>query len=184
LSGAIGFLAVLPITKPPDRLAPTAPEVPSTIAGGSPFGLSPVDVAGAAGMSGGRRCGRGGFGRRPKTDYVTQAVLIAKQLPGTPIKMIWSREEDMLRGAYHPVTQARMVGAFDAANNLIGLRMRISGQSILASVLPARLDNGRDPLTFQGLNPKGDTAFGYAIPNLLIDHSMRNPPVPPGFGAG
>jgi isoquinoline 1-oxidoreductase subunit beta len=77
-----------------------------------------------------------------------------------------------------------MVGAFDAANNLIGLRLRISGQSILASVLPARLDNGRDPLTFQGLNPKGDMAFGYSIPNLLIDHSMRNPPVPPGFGAG
>jgi len=63
----------------------------------------------------------GGFGRRPRTDYVTQAVLIAKQLPGTPIKMIWSREEDMLHGTYHPVTQARMVGAFDAANNLTGL---------------------------------------------------------------
>jgi isoquinoline 1-oxidoreductase subunit beta len=126
----------------------------------------------------------GGFGRRPRTDYVTQAVLIAKQLPGTPIKMIWSREEDMLHGTYHPVTQARMVGAFDAANNLIGLRLRISGQSILASVLPARLDNGRDPLTFQGLNPKGDMAFGYSIPNLLIDHSMRNPPVPPGFWRG
>ena len=126
----------------------------------------------------------GGFGRRGRTDYVTQAVAIAKQMPGTPIKLIWSREEDMLHGTYHPVTQARMVGAFDADDNLVGLRMRISGQSILASVLPARMENGKDPVTFQGLNPKGDMAFGYSIPNLLIDHSMRNPPVPPGFWRG
>jgi isoquinoline 1-oxidoreductase subunit beta len=126
----------------------------------------------------------GGFGRRGRTDYVTQAVAIAKQMPGTPVKLIWSREEDMLHGTYHPTTQARMVGAFDADNNLIGLRMRISGQSILASVLPARMENGKDPVTFQGLNPKGEAAFGYAVPNLLIDHSMRNPPVPPGFWRG
>jgi isoquinoline 1-oxidoreductase subunit beta len=126
----------------------------------------------------------GGFGRRGRSDYVTQAVAIAKQMPGTPIKLIWSREEDMLHGTYHPVTQARMVGAFDANNNLIGLRMRISGQSILASVFPARMENGKDPVTFQGLNPKGEAAFGYSIPHLLIDHSMRNPPVPPGFWRG
>jgi isoquinoline 1-oxidoreductase subunit beta len=126
----------------------------------------------------------GGFGRRGRTDYVTQAVAIAKQMPGTPVKLIWSREEDMLHGTYHPITQARMVGAFDADNDLIGLRMRISGQSILASVFPTRMENGKDPVTFQGLNPKGDAAFGYGIANLLIDHSMRNPPVPPGFWRG
>ncbi len=126
----------------------------------------------------------GGFGRRGRTDYVTQAVLIAKQMPGTPIKLLWSREEDMLHGTYHPITQARLVGAFDANNNLTGFRMRISGQSILASVFPARMDNGKDPVTFQGLAPKGEAAFGYSIPNLLIDHSMRNPHVPPGFWRG
>src|SRR6202011_630530 len=49
----------------------------------------------------------GGFGRRGRSDYVTQAVLIAKQMPGTPIKLIWSREEDMLHGTYHPVMQAK-----------------------------------------------------------------------------
>jgi isoquinoline 1-oxidoreductase beta subunit len=126
----------------------------------------------------------GGFGRRGRSDYVTQAVLIAKQMPGTPVKLIWSREEDMLHGTYHPITQAKLVGAFDAANNLTGLHMRISGQSILASVLPARMENGKDPVTFQGLNPRGETAFGYSIPNLLIDHAMRNPHVPPGFWRG
>ena len=128
----------------------------------------------------------GGFGRRATShDFVRQAVLIAKQMPGTPVKMIWSREEDMLHGVYHPVTQCKMTGALDADGNLVGLHMRISGQSILAAVNPQGLQNGRDPATFQGLNPSGtEGVFGYTIPNLLIDHAMRNPPVPPGFWRG
>ena len=126
----------------------------------------------------------GGFGRRGRSDYVVQAVNIAKQMPGTPVKLLWSREEDMLHGTYHPVTQCKLSAGFDANNNLTALHMRISGQSILASVLPARMENGKDPVTFQGLNPRGETAFGYTVPNLLIDHSMRNPHVPPGFWRG
>jgi isoquinoline 1-oxidoreductase beta subunit len=127
----------------------------------------------------------GGFGRRGRSDYVTQAVLIAKQMPGTPIKMLWSREEDMLQGTYHPITMARMVGGLDKDGNLVGLHMRISGQSILAGVNPQGLQNGRDPVVFQGLNPGGQEGpFGYGIPNLLIDHAMRNPHVPPGFWRG
>src|SRR5262249_2931357 len=61
----------------------------------------------------------GGFGRRGAFhDYVRQAVLVAKQMPGTPVKLLWTREEDMLHGRYHPVMQAKLVGAFDANNNL------------------------------------------------------------------
>src|SRR5262249_32628936 len=78
---------------------------------------------------------RGGFGRRGAFhDYTTQAVLIAKQMPGTPVKLLWSREEDMVQGRYHPVMQCKLIGAFDANNNLTGLHMRLSGQSILADV--------------------------------------------------
>jgi len=126
----------------------------------------------------------GGFGRRGRSDYVVQAVLIAKQMPGTPVKLIWSREEDMAHCSYHPITQCKLVGAFDASNNLTGLHMRISGQSILTALFPARLENGKDPATFSGLNPRGEAALGYTIPNLLIDHAMRNPHVPPGFWRG
>jgi isoquinoline 1-oxidoreductase beta subunit len=128
----------------------------------------------------------GGFGRRATgQDFVRDAVLIAKQMPGVPVKMIWSREEDMLHGRYHPITQAKMVGALDAGGNLTGLRMRISGQSINAFLNPQSLQNGRDPATFQGLNPSGtEGVLGYTIPNLLIDHAMRNPPVPPGHWRG
>src|SRR5262249_61713263 len=118
----------------------------------------------------------GGFGRRGAFhDYVTQAVLISKQMPGTPVKLLWSREEDMRQGRFHPVTQCKLVGAFDAGNNLTGLHMRISGQSILSAVRPEALVNGRDPATFQGLNPSGGFTLGYTVPNLLIHPAVRQP---------
>jgi isoquinoline 1-oxidoreductase subunit beta len=126
----------------------------------------------------------GGFGRRGQTDYVKQAVAIAKQMPGTPIKLIWSREEDMTHGRYHPITQCKMVGALDADNNLTALHMRLSGQSILFALRPDALVNGKDPASFAGLNPSGEAAFAYTVPNLLIEHSMRNPHIIPGFWRG
>jgi isoquinoline 1-oxidoreductase beta subunit len=129
----------------------------------------------------------GGFGRRGAfQDYVTQAVLIAKQIPGTPVKLLWSREEDMVQGRYHPIMQCKLVGGFDAANNLTGVHMRLSGQSILKEVRPAIVEQqkGRDPLTFQGVADAGEHSFGYNYPNLLIDHAMRQSHVPPASGAG
>ena len=126
----------------------------------------------------------GGFGRRGQTDYVRQAVAIAKQMPGTPIKLLWSREEDMQHGTYHPVTQCKLTGAFDADNNLTALQIRISGQSILFKLRPEALVNGMDPAAFQGLNASGEAGIGYSFPNLLVEHSMRNPHVPPGFWRG
>ena len=127
----------------------------------------------------------GGFGRRGATDWIRQAVAIAKEMPGTPVKLLWTREEDMRHGFYHPVTQCKLKAGLDAQGNLTALHMRISGQSILAALLPQNIQNGRDPVTFQGLNGNGaEGVFGYAVPNLLIDHAMRNPPVRPGFWRG
>jgi len=90
----------------------------------------------------------------------------------------------MQHGTYHPVTQCKMTGAFDADNNLTALHFRLSGQSILYTVRPAALENGMDPAAFQGLAKAGDFAIGYTVPNLLVEHSMRNPHVPPGFWRG
>ena len=127
----------------------------------------------------------GGFGRRGQTDWVRQAVLIAKEVPGVPIKLIWSREEDMTHGAYHPVTQCKLRGGLDAQGRLTSLHMRISGQSIIAGLAPQNLRDGKDPAVFQGLNAGGaEGSFGYDIADLLIDHAMRNPHVPPGFWRG
>lgn len=128
----------------------------------------------------------GGFGRRGAVhDWVRQAVAIAKEMPGTPIKLIWSREEDMLHGRYHPITQCKLTAALNDKNEVTGLHVRISGQSILAGIFPQNIRNGLDPVVFQGLNPPGpEASIGYTFPNLLIDHAMRNPHVPPGFWRG
>jgi isoquinoline 1-oxidoreductase subunit beta len=130
-------------------------------------------------------CG-GGFGRRGRVDYVRQAVAIAKQMPGTPIKLIWSREEDMTHCGYHPVTQAKLTAGIDAAGNVVGFHMRISGQSISASLAPERLEaGGLDPVVFQGLSPGSPEGnFGYQFPNVLIDHAMRNTHILAGFWRG
>lgn len=129
----------------------------------------------------------GGFGRRGAfQDYTTQAVLIAKTMPGTPVKLIWTREEDMTQGRYHPIMMCKLTGTFDANKNLTGVHMRLSGQSILAAVRPAVVEQqkGRDPLVFQGVFDGGEHGFGYKFPNLMVDHAMRNTHIPPGFWRG
>ena len=129
----------------------------------------------------------GGFGRRGAfQDYTTQAVNIAKQMPGVPVKLIWTREEDMTQGRYHPVMMCKMTAAIDDKKNVTGLNMRLSGQSILATVRPAVVaaNKGKDPLAFQGVEPTGEHGITYSFPNLTIDHAMRNTHVPPGFWRG
>jgi isoquinoline 1-oxidoreductase beta subunit len=128
----------------------------------------------------------GGFGRRGAVhDFVRQAVAIARQFPGQPVKLLWSREEDMTHGQYHPVTMCKLSAGLDAQGRLEALHMRISGQSILAALFPQNVRDGRDPAVFQGLNAGGtEAAIGYGVPHLLVDHAMRNPHVPPGFWRG
>ena len=128
----------------------------------------------------------GGFGRRGAVhDWVRQSVEIAKAMPGVPVKLIWTREEDMTHGRYHPVTQCKLTAGLDDQGQLTALHMRISGQSILAGVFPQMVKDGKDPVVFQGLNAPGpEASIGYTVPNLLVDHAMRNPSVPPGFWRG
>ena len=124
----------------------------------------------------------GGFGRRGSTqDYVRQAVAIAKQFPGVPIKMIWSREEDMTHDFYRPISQCKLAAGLDDKGALVGLHVRISGQSINAFVNPALVANGQDARQLQGYTDKpGDAQLGYTVPNLLIEYAMRNTHVPVG----
>ena len=69
--------------------------------------------------------------------------------------------------------------------NVTGLQMRISGQSILASLAPERMENGMDPVVFQGLTAnQAEGMFGYEVPNILVDHAMRNTHIRPGFWRG
>ena len=124
----------------------------------------------------------GGFGRRGgNQDYVRQAVNIAKQFPGAPVKMIWSREEDMAHDFYRPISQCKLAAGLDEKGALVGLHLRISGQSINAFVNPALVANGQDARQLQGYSDKpGDAELGYTVPNLLIEYAMRNTHVPVG----
>jgi isoquinoline 1-oxidoreductase subunit beta len=124
----------------------------------------------------------GGFGRRGGTqDYVHQAVEIAKQFPDTPIKLIWSREEDQAHDFYRPISQCKLSAGLDAERNLIGLHMRVSGQSINATLSPSSIVNGKDMRQLQGVYAEpGDAQLGYSVPNLLIEYVMRNTHVPVG----
>ena len=130
----------------------------------------------------------GGFGRRGFRDYVTQAVLVAKEMPGTPIKLLWSREEDMTQGRFHPVTKAKLTGGLDAGGDLKALEIRFACPSITMFTYPEELQDGKDPGVFDGLaRTTGETAvesLEYTIPNLTIDHALRNTHVPPGYWRG
>ncbi len=129
----------------------------------------------------------GGFGRRGgNQDFIRQAADIAKQFPGTPVKMIWSREEDMTHDFYRPISQCKMSAGLDANNKLVGLHVRVSGQSINAWVNPAAIPGGyKDDRQLQGYDSKpGDAQLGYAVPNLLVEYAMRNTHVPVGAWRG
>ena len=92
----------------------------------------------------------------------------------------------MRQCTYRPVGLCKLQAGLDQQGELVGLQMRIAAPSILASAAPNRLDkDGRDLAAFQGLNPSGaEGRFGYAIPNLLIEHAIRNTHVPVGFWRG
>ena len=124
----------------------------------------------------------GGFGRRGGTqDYLHQAVEIAKAFPDTPVKLIWSREEDQAHDFYRPISQCKMSAGLDAAGNLVGLHVRVSGQSINSMLNPKGIVDGKDMRQLQGNSETpGDAQLGYDVPNMLIEYAMRNSHVPVG----
>jgi isoquinoline 1-oxidoreductase beta subunit len=124
----------------------------------------------------------GGFGRRGGTqDFVHQAVAIAKEFPDVPVKLIWSREEDQAHDFYRPISQCRLSAGLDADGKLTGLHVRVSGQSINATLNQAAIVNGQDMRQLQGFYEEpGDAQLGYTVPNLLIEYVMRNTHVPVG----
>jgi len=128
----------------------------------------------------------GGFGRRGgPQDYVRFAALVAKQYPGRPVKVLWSREEDMTHDYYRPIGQCLLKAGLDEQGNLKALHVRVSGQSINAYLAPHNIVGGKDRRQLQGLWPEpGDAQFGYTVPNLKIEYAMRNTHVPVGAWRG
>jgi isoquinoline 1-oxidoreductase beta subunit len=124
----------------------------------------------------------GGFGRRGGTqDYVRLGVEIAKSFPGVPVKTIWTREEDLAHDFYRPISQCRLTGGIDQDGKLVGLKIRLSGQSINAYLSPSLSVGGPKERQLQGwYEAPGDAQFGYDVQNLQIEYAMRNTHVPVG----
>jgi isoquinoline 1-oxidoreductase beta subunit len=124
----------------------------------------------------------GAFGRRGgQQDYVSQAVAIAKQFPGTPVKLIWSREEDQTHDFYRPISQCQLTAGLDDKGQLTGMQIRVSGQSINAWVNPSAIKDGKDERQLQGFWAEpGDAQMGYTVPHLLTEYAIRNTHVPVG----
>jgi isoquinoline 1-oxidoreductase beta subunit len=118
----------------------------------------------------------GGFGRRGFQDYTRQAVAIAKALEGWPVKLLWSREEDMQHDFYRPMTLMRFKAALDRDGALTALRVRDASHSIMASVRPQEIKDGVDRHALGGIIDSP-----YAVPNFRIEFAMRNSHVPVGF---
>jgi len=110
----------------------------------------------------------GGFGRRanPQADYVLEAVNIARQIPATPVKLVWSREDDMQGGFYRPAYAHKLSAALDAQGNPSAFQARIAGQSIMAgtSMAAMMVTNGIDNTSVEGL-----TELSYDVPERQVE---------------
>jgi isoquinoline 1-oxidoreductase beta subunit len=120
----------------------------------------------------------GSFGRRanPKADYILEAVQIAKEMgPGTPVKLIWTREDDMQAGYYRPLYLHRLRAALDSRGKPVAWEQRIVGQSILTGTAfePMLVKEGVDQTSVEGA-----ANLPYALENILVDLHSPKLPVP------
>lgn len=118
----------------------------------------------------------GGFGRRLEIDGVTRAVQIAKQVDG-PVKVVWTREEDIQHDMYRPFFSDTLTAALDEKGSPIAWHHRFTGSSILARWLPPAFNNGLDPETVDGT-----IHLVYALPNFQVEYIRKEPPgIPTAF---
>jgi isoquinoline 1-oxidoreductase subunit beta len=120
----------------------------------------------------------GGFGRRGgSNDYGQQAALIAKELPpGTPVKMLWSREEDTQHDFYRPLAMYKLKAGIDANGMPVGWQTRVASGSLFNQLLGLPLKNGIDNAAVEGFSE-----FPYEIPNQQHEFILRRTHVPIGF---
>jgi isoquinoline 1-oxidoreductase subunit beta len=118
----------------------------------------------------------GGFGRRSNPDHVRQAVTVATALGGRPVKLLWTREEDMQHDFYRPMAAIRFRATLDANGMPTAYFNRSVTHSILSSVRPDDVKGGIDRTSVEGL-----ATLPYGFPQYRIEHLIHNTPVPVWF---
>lgn len=117
----------------------------------------------------------GGFGRRAERDFVAEAVELSRAV-GAPVKVMWTREDDMQHDFYRPATLNRFSAALGADGMPLAWRHEIAGDSIMARVFPGAIRNGIDNTSIEGA-----ANVPYAIPNVLVSWARHEAAVPVGF---
>jgi isoquinoline 1-oxidoreductase subunit beta len=118
----------------------------------------------------------GGFGRRaPIQEYVRQAVDIAKEFD-VPVKLLWTREQDVAHDLYRPFGMARLTAGLDAQGMPLAWTIRLAGPSFVASLVAGFGPHIADRTFVSGLAEE----MPYAVPNYLVDYVVRPTPVPLG----
>jgi len=123
----------------------------------------------------------GGFGRRIEMDALTQAVQIAARMPGVPVQLLWSREEDMQHDVYRPMAMARFHCALDANGAVAAWQHRIAGQSCTQALTARLMPAAASDLMKDKTVAEGAYDLPYAMPNRLVEHVLADQPVPVGY---
>jgi len=118
----------------------------------------------------------GGFGRRLEMDFVIDAAEISKLAGGVPVKMVWSREEDMTHDSYRPAGLYTMTAGLDSSGKVVGFRFHSTSPSITARMFPSGVKDGLDPFAVEGIDN-----FPYAVPNLKFTYQMHDTGVKVGY---
>ena len=142
--------------------------IPHVVAGAT--GLKPEQVQVTTTFLG------GGFGRRVEVDYAIDAAEISKAAGGVPVKMVWSREDDMTHDSYRPAGLYTLSAGMDNGGKIDGIRFHSTSPSISARLFPSVVKDGIDPFAVEGIDN-----FPYAVPNLKFTYQMHDTGVTPGY---
>ncbi|HYT98938.1 MAG TPA: xanthine dehydrogenase family protein molybdopterin-binding subunit [Gemmatimonadales bacterium] len=117
----------------------------------------------------------GGFGRRFELDFIQEALETSKAV-GAPVKVIWSREDDIRNAQYRPANHHRLRAGLDASGQPVAWTHRIVAPSIMARVFPDTIKNGLDEEAVEG-----GVGMPYTIPNVHVDYLLTDTGIPVGF---
>ncbi len=120
----------------------------------------------------------GGFGRRVEVDYAIDAAEISKAV-GAPVKMVWSREDDMTHDSYRPASLMKLAAGLDAGGKPVAMRFHATSPSISARLFPSIVKDGIDPFAVEGIDN-----YPYETPNMKLTYQMHDAGVTPGYWRG
>jgi isoquinoline 1-oxidoreductase subunit beta len=154
----------------PSQSATTATGISSSPLGG----FKPEDITVHIPLMG------GAFGRRIEVDFVLDAVLVAKAMPGTPVQVVWSREDDVMRDKVRPMVVQQISAGVDGQGNLIALKHKMVGESIFGRFLPDafKAGGGKDEPVCEGFE------INYGVDNRLAQYLREERGVDAGFWRG